>query len=210
MEDKFTKLNLNGVEKYVSAIYDGSGNDIAATYETKLDATSKESTLKGFITTANAAIESLNTRVVITESFLNSINKNKQDIQTNLTTIQALQQADTTFQQTLNNLTIKVGDNTTTVTELKGITGTLNSNFSGLNNQVGKLEAIIEDEASGMDALNRQADKNTADIATADQAIHLLQLGKVSTETFEALVARVVALEEALAANHPTAVEPAE
>jgi hypothetical protein len=61
-----------------------------------------------------------------------------------------------------------------------------------------------------MDALNKQADKNTADIATANQAISLLQSGKVSTETFEALVARVVALEEALAANHPTAVEPAE
>lgn len=210
MEDKFTKLNLNGVEKHVSAIYDGSGNDIAATYETKLDATSKESALNGLITTANQAIEALTARVVTTEGFSDSIQKNAQDIQINLTAIQTLQQADTTFQQTLDSLTIKVGENTTAVTELKSTTGTLSSSFLGLNTQVGKLEAIIEDEASGIDALNEQADKNTADIATANQAIGLLQSGKVSTETFEALVARVVALEEALAANHPTTAEPAE
>lgn len=210
MEDKFTKLNLNGVEKHVSAIYDGSGNDIAATYETKLDATSKESALNGLITTANQAITALTDRVVITEGFSASIQKNAQDIQTNLTAIQALQQADTTFQSTLDSLTIKVGENTTAVTELKGTTGTLSSSFLGLNTQVGKIEAIIEDEASGIDALNEQADKNTADIATANQAINLLQSGKVSTETFEALVARVVALEEALVANHPTVEEPTE
>jgi hypothetical protein len=39
--DKFTKLNLNGVDKFVSAIYDGSGNEIVSTYETKTDSTSK-------------------------------------------------------------------------------------------------------------------------------------------------------------------------
>lgn len=210
MEDKFTKLNLNGVEKHVSAIYDGSGNDIAATYETKLDATSKESALNGLITTANQAITALTERVVTTEGFSTSIQKNAQDIQTNLASIQALQQADTTFQSTLDTLTIKVGENTTAVAEVKSTTGTLSSSFLGLNTQVGKLEAIIEDEASGIDALNAQADQNTADIATANQAIGLLQSGKVSTETFEALVARVVALEEALAANHPTTAEPAE
>jgi hypothetical protein len=38
----------------------------------------------------------------------------------------------------------------------------------------------------------------------------VLQSGKVSTETFEALLARVVALEEALATNHPTDAAPAE
>ena len=32
--DKFTRLNLNGEVKWVSAIYDGSGNEIDATYET--------------------------------------------------------------------------------------------------------------------------------------------------------------------------------
>lgn len=210
MEDKFTKLNLNGVEKQVAAIYDGSGNDIVNTYETKIDATSKKDALNSLITTANEAIEALTARVVITEGFSASIQKNTQDIQTNLTAIQALQQANTTFQSTVDSLTIKVGENTTAVTELKSTTGTLSSSFLGLNTQVGKLEAIIEDEASGIDALNEQADKNTADIATANQAIGLLQSGKVSTETFEALVARVVALEEALAANHPTAVESAE
>ena len=210
MEDKFTKLNLNGVEKHVSAIYDGSGNDIAATYETKLDATSKESALNGLITTANQAITALTERVVTTEGFSTSIQKNAQDIQTNLASIQALQQADTTFQSTLDTLTIKVGENTTAVAEVKSTTGTLSSSFLGLNTQVGKLEAIIEDEASGIDALNTQADQNTADIATANQAIGLLQSGKVSTETFEALVARVAALEEALAANYPTTAEPAE
>lgn len=210
MEDKFTKLNLNGVEKQVAAIYDGSGNDIAATYETKLDATSKETALNELITTANEAIEALTTRVVTTEGFSSSIQKNTQDIQTNLTAIQALQQSDTTFQQTLDTLTIKVGENSTAITELKGTTGTLSSSLLGLNNQIGNLDAIINNNDSGINALNIQADKNTADIAKANQDISVLQSGKVSTETFEALLARVVALEEALATNHPTDAAPAE
>jgi hypothetical protein len=41
MEEKFTKLNLNGVDKFVSAIYDGSGNEIVSTYETKTDSAGK-------------------------------------------------------------------------------------------------------------------------------------------------------------------------
>lgn len=210
MEDKFTKLNLNGVEKQVAAIYDGSGNDIVNTYETKLDATSKKDALNGLITTANEAIEALTTRVTATEGFSSSIQKNAQDIQTNLTAIQALQQVDTTFQQTLDTLTIKVGENSTAITELKGTTGTLSSSLLGLNNSVGTLDAIINNSDSGINALNIQADQNTADIAKANQDISVLQSGKVSTETFEALLARVVALEEALATNHPTDAAPAE
>lgn len=210
MEDKFTKLNLNGVEKQVAAIYDGSGNDIVNTYETKLDATSKKDALNGLITIANEAIEALTTRVTATEGFSSSIQKNAQDIQTNLTAIQALQQVDTTFQQTLDTLTIKVGENSTATTELKGTTGTLSSSLLGLNNQVGTLDAIINNSDSGINALNIQADQNTADIAKANQDISVLKSGKVSTETFEALLARVVALEEALATNHPTDAAPAE
>ena len=69
MENQFTKLNLNGVEKYVSAIYDGSGNNITSTYETKTDATSKENTLSERITTVSEALETLKRRVTATEEF---------------------------------------------------------------------------------------------------------------------------------------------
>ena len=210
MENKFTKLNLNGVEKQVAAIYDGSGNDIAATYETKSDATSKETDIKALITTASQAIEALTSRVTTTEGFSSSIQKNADDIQTNSTAIQALQQADATFQGTLDTLTIKVGENTTAIAGLKTSIGNTSNSLLGLNTQIGKLEALIEDEASGISALNTQADKNTDDIALVNQAIGVLQTGKVATDTFEALVARVAALEEALAKNHPTDTEPVE
>ena len=96
MEDKFTKLNLNGVEKYVSAIYDGSGNDITATYETKTDATSKETALSGRITTVSEALEALTGRVTATEGFAAEIETNKTDIQTNSESINELKSADET------------------------------------------------------------------------------------------------------------------
>ena len=102
MEDKFTKLNLNGVEKYVSAIYDGSGNDITATYETKTDATSKETALSGRITTVSEALEALTGRVTDTEGFATEIESNKTNIQANLESINALKEVDETFQESLD------------------------------------------------------------------------------------------------------------
>lgn len=185
MEDKFTKLNLNGVEKYVSAIYDGSGNDIIATYETKTDATSKETALSGRITTVSEALDSLTERVTATEGFATEIESNKNNIQTNLESINGLKAADEAFQSSLDTLTIKVGENTSAITEIRGNVGTLSSSLLSLNTKVGTLEAIVNDEASGINALNTQADKNTADIAD--------------------LLARIVALEEALAAQAPEA-----
>ena len=185
MENKFTKLNLNGVEKQVAAIYDGSGNDIAATYETKSDATSKETDIKALITTASQAIEALTSRVTTTEGFSSSIQKNTEDIQTNSTAIQALQQADATFQGTLDTLTIKVGENTTAIADLKTSIGNTSNSLLGLNTQIGKLEALIEDEASGINALNTQADENTANIAALEARIAALET-KLAGQSSEA------------------------
>lgn len=207
MEDKFTKLNLNGVEKYVSAIYDGSGNDITATYETKIDATSKETALSGRITTVSEALEALTGRVTITEGFATEIENNKNNIQTNLESINALKEVDKTFQESLNTLTIQVNENKTNISDAKNTIGTLSNSFLGLNSKVSTLEAVINDEASGINALNTQADQNTADIATVNGKVTELQTqigSKVSQEVFEALLARVEALEQALATNHPS------
>lgn len=178
MEDKFTKLNLNGVEKYVSAVYDGSGNDIIATYETKTNVTSKEAALSGRITTVSEALAVLTERVATTEGFATEIESNKTNIQTNLESINSLKAVDEAFQNSLDTLTINVGENTSDITEIKGNVGTLSSSLLSLNTKVGTLEAIVNDEVSGINALNTQADKNTADIAN--------------------LLARIIALEEAL------------
>lgn len=164
--DKFTKLNLNGSEKFVSAIYDGSGNDIAATYETKLDATSKESTLNSLITTANQAITALTDRVVITEGFQTTINNNATNIQANTEAIEALKTEDTNLQNSINTLTIGVAENKTNLTTATSNIGTLSSSVLSLNGKVSTLEAVVNDETSGINALNNQADKNSTDIAT--------------------------------------------
>lgn len=213
MEDKFTQLNLNGVEKYVSAIYDGSGNDIEATYETIKNVATKESDLSERINTTNETLETLTNRVAATEAFANSISQNANDIKTNADSINALEQADETFQESLDSLTIKVGTNTTDISNLNSTIGTLSTSFLNLNTKVGTLEAIVNDEASGINALNTQADENTSNIAKNSENITKLNSDlevlnasisdKISTTIFEGLVARVVALEEALAANHP-------
>lgn len=213
MEDKFTQLNLNGVEKYVSAIYDGSGNDIEATYETIKNVATKESDLSERINTTNETLETLTNRVAATEAFANSISQNANDIKTNADSINALEQADETFQESLDSLTIKVGTNTTDISNLNSTTGTLSTSFLNLNTKVGTLEAIVNDETSGINALNTQADENTSQIAKNSENITKLNSDfetlstsmsdKISTTTFEDLVARVVALEAALAANHP-------
>lgn len=185
MEDKFIKLNLNGVEKYVSAVYDGSGNDIISTYETKTDATSKEIALSGHITTVSETLAALTERVTTTEGFATEIESNKTNIQTNLESINSLKDADEAFQNSLDTLTIKVGENTSTITEIRGNVETLSNSLLSLNTKVGTLEAIVNDEASGINALNTQADKNTADIAD--------------------LLARIVALEEVITTQAPGA-----
>ena len=82
--DKFTRLNLNGEVKWVSAIYDGSGNEIDTTYETIENASAKKSDLLARIDSTNNLLSALTTRVEATEAFATSIGKNQEDIQTNL------------------------------------------------------------------------------------------------------------------------------
>jgi hypothetical protein len=91
-----------------------------------------------------------------------------------------------------------VGELTTSVGNANSSLGTLSLSMMTNSTKIGALEAAINDEAQGLAALNTQADQNTADIAT-----------KVSQESFNALAARVQALEEALAANHPSGGEEA-
>lgn len=205
--DQFTKLNLNGVEKYVSAIYDGSGNDIGATYETIQNVSVKEQELSERITSTNNALEALTERVVATEKFSEVIETNTTNITNNANSIQELENTDITFQESLNTLAIQVNENKTGVTDNKASIGTLSNSLLGLNTKISNLEAIVNDETSGINTLNTQVDQNIADIATLNTKATQLETSlssKVSQETFDLLLARVVALEEALATNHPS------
>lgn len=183
--DKFTRLNLNGEVKWVSAIYDGSGNEIDATYETIENVSAKESDLLARIDSTNQLVAALTTRVEATEAFSESIEKNKEDISTNLNSINALVTKDSELQESLNTLTIGLQEVTTDITTLKENVKTINDSLAIINSKIGSLEAITGDEASGINALNTQADENTANIAT--------------------LEARIVALETKLAGQSPEA-----
>lgn len=183
--DKFTRLNLNGEVKWVSAIYDGSGNEIDATYETIENVSAKESDLLARIDSTNQLVATLTTRVEATEAFAESIEKNKEDIQTNLNSINALVTKDSELQESLNTLTIGLQEVTTDITTLKENVKTINDSLAIINSKIGSLEAITGDEASGINALNTQADENTANIA--------------------ALEARIAALETKLAEQSPEA-----
>jgi chromosome segregation ATPase len=156
--EKFTKLSVNGVIKQVAAVYDGSDNDIVATYETKTDATTKETTLGGRITTVSEALEALTERVVATEGFNTAIQQNTENIKTNTDDIANLKLADTATTEALNALTIKVGENTTNVSTVSTSLGSLSLTVLGNSNKIGNIEAIINDEAQGITALNNQVD----------------------------------------------------
>lgn len=182
--DKFTILNLNGEAKWVSAIYDGSGNVIDATYETIENASAKESNLLERIDSTNNLIAALTTRVEATEAFTTSIEKNKEDIQTNLNSINALVTKDSELQESLNTLTVRLQEVTTDVATLKENIKSINDSLSAINSSLGSLEAITGDEASGINALNTQADENTANIADLEARIAALEtnLARQSSE----------------------------
>jgi chromosome segregation ATPase len=192
--EKFTKLSVNGEVRYVAAIYDGSGNDIAATYETISNVSTKELALNGEITAVSKALEELTKRVEATEAFDTRITKNTEDIKTNADAIVILHGVDAGYRTELDSLTIKVGENTTNVSKVSTNLESLITIVSGNSNKIGNIEAIINDEAQGINALNAQVDKNIADIAKA-----VIDLGKaqtdikkkVSTETFSPVSTKV-------------------
>ena len=137
--EKFTKLSVNGVVKHVAAVYDGSDNDIVATYETKTDATTKETALGGRITTVSEALEALTQRVVTTEGFNDTIQQNAENIATNTKDIADLKLADTATTEALNALTIKVGENTTNVSTVSTSLGSLSLTVLGNSNKIGNI-----------------------------------------------------------------------
>lgn len=173
--DKFTRLNLNGEVKWVSAIYDGSGNEIDATYETIENVSTKESNLLARIGSTNDLVDALTTRVEATEAFATSIEKNQEDIQTNLNSINALVTKDSKLQESLNTLTIELSNISTDVATLKNDVQTINDSLATIKSKIGSLEAITGDEASGINALNNQADENTANIAALEARIAALE-----------------------------------
>ena len=183
--DKFTRLNLNGEVKWVSAIYDGSGNEIDTTYETIENASAKKSDLLARIDSANNLLSALTTRVEATETFATSIGKNQEDIQTNLNSINALVAKDSELQESLNTLTIGLQGITTDVTTLEENVKTINDSLATINSKRGSLEAITGDGASGINALNNQADENTANIAALEARIAALET-KLAGQSLEA------------------------
>lgn len=183
--DKFTRLNLNGQVKWVSAIYDGSGNEIDATYETIVNASAKKSELLEKINTTNQLVAALTTKVGATEAFATSIEKNAEDIQANLNSINTLVTKDSELQESLNTLIIGLQEITTDVTALKGQVKTINDSLATINSKIGSLEAITGDEASGINALNTQADNNTANIADLEARIAALET-KLAGQSSEA------------------------
>lgn len=197
--DKFTKLNLNGVDKFVSAIYDGSGNEIVSTYETKTDSTSKQEAINQSIGATNANLSALEARVVETEKYKTTIDSNTSNIQKNKAAITALQAADVKLGEDLDALVIKVGEDETLINTNKTNIGNLQTLTIGLQTDVTLLKAQINDSASGLNAVNTQADENTAAIAALQTSLG----DTVSKATYESLLARVIVLEEAMAKYHP-------
>lgn len=185
--DKFTKLSINGEERFVSAIYDGSGNEIETTYETVSNVSSKEQALSGRIDTLSGDLDSLGNRVTNTEAFDTRISKNAEDIAANSTAISALQDVDVSYRAELDSLTIKVGEATTSANNATNSLAGLSLSLMNNGNKISALEASVNDEAQGIKALNTQADKNTADIAKVAEDLALVQTAltdKVSTAVF--------------------------
>lgn len=176
----FTKLVVNGEERYAAAFYDGSGNDIATTYETIAKVSEKEQALAGRITTVNEALVALTGRVAATEAFDARITKNAEDINTNKEAIATLQGTDSNYREELNTLTIKIGTNTDNITTLDDDLNTLSKTVTRLSNDVGDLEAIITDEATGIDALNEtKADKTSVNLSVENLSTRLSSLESV-------------------------------
>lgn len=206
--DKFTKLNLNGVDKFVSAIYDGSGNEIVSTYETKTDSTSKQEAINQSINTTNENLNALEARVVETEKYKTTIDTNTSNIQKNETDITALRQADVKFGEDLDALVLQVVTDETLINTNKTNIGNLQTVTIGLKTDVTLLKAQINDSATGLNAVNEQADQNTSDITSVQGQVTALET--YCKAQYEALLARVTALETAMASYHSEEEEPAE
>lgn len=192
--NKFTKLSINGEERFVSSIYDGSGNEIETTYETVSNVSSKEQALSGRIDTLSGSLDSLGNRVTNTEAFNTRISKNAEDIAANSTAISALQGVDASYRAELDSLTIKVGEATTSANNATNSLAGLSLSLMNNGNRISALEAFVNDEAQGINALNAQADKNTADIAKITGDLTAVQTAlddKVSTALFTPVSAQV-------------------
>lgn len=195
--NKFTKLILNGVEKFIAAIYDGNGNQIDTTYETIANVASKETTLSERIDTTNQTISALTERVVTTENFKASIDKNAEDIVTNSSEITALKEEDVKLKQDLENLTIEVGENSEKITSALTNSSAASSSVLLLNNEVATLKGIVNDGATGVNALNNtKADKTTVEalagrvtvLETAKNDLNTALSGKVAQTDYDAKV----------------------
>ncbi len=197
----FTKLSVNGEVREVAALYDGSGNDIAATYETIANVSAKEQALSESVTSVNEDLTALTTRVAATEAFDTRINKNAEDIATSSAAITALQGVDAGYRTELDALTIKVGEATTSATNANNSLGNLSISIMTNSNKIATLEALVNDEAQGIDALNTQVDKNTADIAKAVEDLGKAQADlnkKVTTDVFTPVSTKVSELDTAV------------
>ena len=206
--NKFTKLNLNGVDKFVSAIYDGSGNEIVSTYETKTDSTSKQEDINRSIDATNGNLSALEVRVSETEKYKTTIDSNASNIQKNVDDIKALQGVDTKFKEDLDALIIQVEEDNALITTNQTNIGNLQTLTIGLQTDVTLLKAQINDSATGLNAVNDQADKNTAAIAELQSKVTSLETSYKTQ--YQALLDRVAAIETAIATYHPVEEEPAE
>lgn len=154
----FTKLSVNGEVREVAALYDGSGNNIAETYETIANVSAKEQALSGRITSVSEALTALTSRVAATEAFDTRITKNATDISTNAAAIVALQEVDAAYRTELDALTITIGTNTENIETLDEDVSSLSKTVNRVSNSINDLDAIVNDEAQGITALNNQVD----------------------------------------------------
>ena len=175
--DKFTKLILNGVEKFIAAIYDGNGNQIDTTYETIENVASKETSLSERIDTTNQTVSELTERVVVTEGFRTDIDANASSISAQSLEIKALKGVDAGLQEDIDTLTIAVGENADKITSALTNASAASASVLLLNSDVATLKGIVNDEATGVNALNdTKADKTT--VEALSNKVDALESGK--------------------------------
>lgn len=162
--DKFTKLILNGIEKFIAAIYDGNGNQIDTTYETIQNVATKEGALSQRIDTTNQNLTALTGRVAATEAFKTSIDTNASSISAQSLEIKALKGVDAGLQEDIDTLTIAVGENADKITSALTNASAASASVLLLNGEVATLKGVVNDSATGVNALNNtKADKTTVE-----------------------------------------------
>ena len=188
--DKFTKLILNGIEKFIAAIYDGNGNQIDTTYETIQNVATKEGALSQRIDTTNQSLTALTERVVVTEAFKNSIDTNASSIAAQGLEIQALKGVDAGLQEDIDTLTIAVGENADKITSALTNASAASSSVLLINNEVATLKGVVNDSATGVNALNNnKADKTT--VEALSNKVTALESGKVNQTAYDTKVAEL-------------------